>query len=219
MAAFIRTETDTAHATKRFDVVSEKDKENLGRLEQEHRNIESTAEDRMLFDSGNDSMLNTRFDIIKHTINTAWLPNTLRSLNDNMCEDFNTWHLGLSVVSEKFKSCIESVEADNHHFYPVNIVNRKGDVLGKAYFWRTLNIFNAIVPNVNGIKRVVMAPVENLHEAELDGIRLYRDIVSEKAAWYDIRLGEPLLASEKFVALAKKQKLTNLSFSHSFEEC
>ncbi|MDD1782577.1 RNA methyltransferase [Enterovibrio sp. ZSDZ35] len=219
MAAFIQSGTNPAHSTADFEFLNQKDKDNLEKLAKEHRDIESTAEDRMLFDSGNDGILNTRFEIIKHTINTAWLPRTLRSVNDQMCADFNTWHVGLSLVSEKFKSCIESIEVDNHHFYPVDIVSSKGNILGKAYFWRTLNIFNAIIPNMNGTKRVVMAPVESLHETDLKGIQLHRDIVSEKAAWYDIRLGEPLLASDKFIALAKKHNLTNILFNHTFEEC
>lgn len=57
--------------------------------------------------------------------------------------DFNADN-GLLFVSPKFRSLIETLEPEAHQFFPVTLVDRKGDHLADHWFWIVCNGLDSV---------------------------------------------------------------------------
>ncbi|WP_028025225.1 imm11 family protein [Enterovibrio calviensis] len=142
------------------------------------------------------------------------LPKKIVSLSNEMIYDYEGWRCNLSLITESLKKSIEDIEPHGgHQFIPVEIFNTESKKLGDAFFWKILNVVDAIRLDSGGIEPV--SGVEIMENSALtytytENINLYADRVLGKAAWYDMRLGASKIISDSLLDLIKKNDFSNI---------
>lgn len=77
---------------------------------------------------------------------------------------------GLIFISERFKTLIEGLEPDVHQFFPVALVNRKGDHLADHWFWVVCNRIDSVDRTLTTAilwRGVLWRPARDLPDEEL----------------------------------------------------
>ncbi|WP_028025226.1 imm11 family protein [Enterovibrio calviensis] len=145
------------------------------------------------------------------------LPKKLTSLSNEMIYDYKGWRCDLSLITELLKKSIEDIEPHGgHQFIPVEIFNTESKKLGDAFFWKILNVIDAIRLDSGGIKPV--SGLEIMEDSALtytytEKINLYADRVLGKAAWYDMRLGVSKIISDSLLDIIKKNDSSNINMT------
>ncbi|MGF1706411.1 imm11 family protein [Enterovibrio baiacu] len=145
----------------------------------------------------------------------ALLPSALVSMSGKMINDFDGWFLNLNLVSEMLKKGIQKTEpSGGHQFIPVNIIRTDGTTIGLGYFWKVLNVVDAINLDSEGVKPIGGREIKRdsyLSYKEGD-IYIHSDKVSGKAAWHDIRRSNSFIISTALVEFINREKINNIRF-------
>lgn len=142
----------------RISFVSEKDQENYVKLQEEiEKNISAGSNENISRIQRDEPLLDfVDFRIYKllHPVNDALLPEKVCLLDLNSLRDFSHYTDQIYVVSERFKAVIESVEPSIHYFKPFELVDQTGLHVARYYFFRCMNIVDALIEDSEGFIKV-----------------------------------------------------------------
>ncbi|MCZ2720414.1 hypothetical protein O1D97_01825 [Marinomonas sp. 15G1-11] len=233
MSATITPDHSEEYPNFRVSFVSEQDQENYIKLQEEikkyitdgsNENISRIQRDEPLLD-----FVDFRTYKLLHPVNDALLPEKVCLLDPNSLRDFSHYTDQIYVVSERFKAVIESVEPSIHYFKPFELVDQTGLHVARYYFFRCMNIVDALIEDSEGFIKVN----KNFTRHQKKNLTIFgmtishliikkkieKEKISGKACFHEVHINtKKIMIPDKVRALLEEQNIGPIIYNDVFTE-
>ena len=150
------------------------------------------------------------------------MPRHARIIRGQALYDYLTIRGGATLVSTRFRQCVEELDPGRHQFFPLDIVDQRGESLPDAYF-----VFNVV-----GSVDTIIAERSNFTALGKGKSRawiyqraygpwkcaLNKAELGDRACRTDVRYGRRWFFSDKLVARLKQERIEGIDYDLYCEE-
>ncbi len=131
--------------------------------------------------------------------------------------DWRTVKGGPTLVSARFKDCVEEFDPGRHGFFPLTVEDRKGNVMPGPYFlFNVVGRIDSIIETKSNLKAVGRGQIDGWGYTRRVGpwhCALDRTVIGNRACWTELRYQNRRFFSDQLANLLKKRRLSGFSLN------
>ena len=150
------------------------------------------------------------------------VPTAARIVKGDAIYDWLTMLGGATLVSDRFRDCVEALDPGRHQFFPVSVTDRQGAAKpGPFFMFNVVGYIDSIIEAQSNLKPSGRGLIDHWgYERPVGPWRcaLDRSVIGDRACWTEYRYGGRWFVSDRLAALMKQQGLLGFSLDEYCEE-
>jgi hypothetical protein len=150
------------------------------------------------------------------------VPTRARIIKGNALYDWRTVHGGPTLVSARFKDCVEELDPGRHGFFPLTVEDKKGVARpGPWFLFNVVGRIESIIEAQSNFTPLGRGQVDGWQYERANGpwkCALDASVIGGRACWTERRYSGRWFASDRFAALSRERGLSGFAFKEPCEE-
>jgi len=150
------------------------------------------------------------------------VPKSVKITKDGALYDWLTLRGGGTLVSADFKAGVEQVEPNTHQFFPVTVLDRKGEERPNRFFvFNVVGRIDSIIEEDSNLKAHGRGEIEAWgYERKMGPWRcaMNAKVIAGRACWIEHRYGGCRFVSDRLAVVLEKKKLCGFELSDHCDE-
>jgi hypothetical protein len=150
------------------------------------------------------------------------VPTRARIIEGNALYDWRTVHGGPTLVSARFKDCVEELDPGRHGFFPLTVEDQKGVVRPGPYFlFNVVGRIDSIIEAQSNFNVLGRGQVKEWGYERAKGpwkCTLDTSVIRGWACWTERRYSGRWFVSDRLAGLLRERGLSGFDFKEACEE-
>jgi hypothetical protein len=150
------------------------------------------------------------------------VPTTARIIEGDALYDWRTVHGGPTLVSARFKDCVEELDPGRHGFFPLTVEDKKGVARPGPYFlFNVVGCIDSIIEAQSNFNVLGRGQVDGWQYERARGpwkCALDASVIGDRACWTERRYSGRWFVSDRLAGLSRERGLSGFDFKEACEE-
>ncbi|HWD28322.1 MAG TPA: DUF1629 domain-containing protein [Rhizomicrobium sp.] len=150
------------------------------------------------------------------------VPTKARIVEGGPLYDWRTVRGGTTLVSDRFKACVEALDPGRHGFFPLTVEDLNGDVMPGPYvLFNVVGRIDSIIEAQSNLKASGRGFIDGWEYERPTGpwkCALDAAVIGDRACWTEIRYGRRWFISDRLATLLRARGLEGFDYTLACEE-